>query len=1033
MKASSNSAVKYEGTWANGLQDGYGCETYSDGGYYQGQMCRGLRHGYGVRKSAPYGDSQLNNPSKNGQFSGTSGLPTSSILVHGNSLQSTGSIDVDPDDPPKPDDGFKPNIDRTLASKNGFVLVAKPLDVPMPSSSGVGSLFSSKFSSSDNKSSHNQANGSHNNSNRRSSLTNKLASTRIPGSSRAAQNLFRRLRKQKSTSDLDSTSYQHDGRSSNLGGSGSTGGTTGGNQSGASGDLLSSVPFTLSPEELDITDPTTVETYTGEWKHDKRNGHGICERSDGLKYEGQWHNDMKCGYGLTTFKDGSKEEGKYKNNILIVDSKVKRFFQLGQTNIRQRIDDAVKMATQAQATALKKAEIADNRAATARDKSEQATTAALEAARDSQIAYAVARQYSESQQQQQQLNMSMGYPMGGGGGGGLIGSSAMQANSMDPMAMNNLAALGPTGSGANVFQIGQRRISIASPVQQNRFSAANYSDQLHSHYQRQQQADNFDNTSGGWHQGQQLHFQTHSSGVEPFNGRRGSFRGSSVPPSSNVGSQSGGFSSQVVGTRQRSSGADPFNDIFDHYKSSNSMSNRRSMSKQASLDQDISGGHHWPNQRASSVARQLGPDQHAGSRLSKFRMSSMDHAEENQHYSQLKRTPSYGYAGSKVSQQSNLNTQAQDNPMHHQFKHLVTASEESQFNPNPQQKQHQYQSDDQRGQQAHIGQLDRETGSQAQQQQQQQHQSSQQAPTPSNSSYILPQSTNSSFFGQQTPSPDAPTESSSLIRSNPSQRAAYYNTNPTTSMYVTRGDFPSAQFQQTIPPGRQRDVHSLAGDEHLYRDPYHSMGSPLDRTDFTNYDFTVKSSPRPFELTLRRTASLSRPVPTNRIFRGGLSGNRRGLSSMNTMPTSSKTFNRRGENMKDQVEINDIKGYCLRSIEDSDISADIMTANRIDGSQLTINSTISSSSHGLARKPSLQVRYDPNSLGGLMSREEVAALSHAQREHKRIEAELAEMRAKRPFLHFYLNLKEFISEKRFALSILLINILLVKLFADLIM
>lgn len=42
------------GTWSNGLHDGYGTETYVDGGTYKGQWQRGLRHGYGIRTSAPY-------------------------------------------------------------------------------------------------------------------------------------------------------------------------------------------------------------------------------------------------------------------------------------------------------------------------------------------------------------------------------------------------------------------------------------------------------------------------------------------------------------------------------------------------------------------------------------------------------------------------------------------------------------------------------------------------------------------------------------------------------------------------------------------------------------------------------------------------------------------------------------------------------------------------------------------------------------------------------------------------------------------
>ena len=34
VRQSSISNAKYEGTWANGLQDGYGSETYADGGKY---------------------------------------------------------------------------------------------------------------------------------------------------------------------------------------------------------------------------------------------------------------------------------------------------------------------------------------------------------------------------------------------------------------------------------------------------------------------------------------------------------------------------------------------------------------------------------------------------------------------------------------------------------------------------------------------------------------------------------------------------------------------------------------------------------------------------------------------------------------------------------------------------------------------------------------------------------------------------------------------------------------------------------------
>ncbi|VDK73714.1 unnamed protein product [Litomosoides sigmodontis] len=54
-RLSATSQARYQGTWSAGFHDGYGTETYVDGGAYQGQWLRGMRHGYGVRKSAQHG------------------------------------------------------------------------------------------------------------------------------------------------------------------------------------------------------------------------------------------------------------------------------------------------------------------------------------------------------------------------------------------------------------------------------------------------------------------------------------------------------------------------------------------------------------------------------------------------------------------------------------------------------------------------------------------------------------------------------------------------------------------------------------------------------------------------------------------------------------------------------------------------------------------------------------------------------------------------------------------------------------------
>ena len=85
----------------------------------------------------------------------------------------------------------------------------------------------------------------------------------------------------------------------------------------------------------------------------------------------------------------------------------------------------------------------------------------------------------------------------------------------------------------------------------------------------------------------------------------------------------------------------------------------------------------------------------------------------------------------------------------------------------------------------------------------------------------------------------------------------------------------------------------------------------------------------------------------------------------------------------------------------------------------------------LSRKPSLQVKYDPQALGGIMSREEVAALSHAQREQRRLESELAERKRSNPILYFILTAKEIIYRQKLGLIVLMVNMVLFFIFADL--
>ncbi|MCJ8744727.1 hypothetical protein PDJAM_G00121970 [Pangasius djambal] len=143
----------------------------------------------------------------------------------------------------------------------------------------------------------------------------------------------------------------------------------------------------------DNVDATTTESYTGEWKNDKRSGFGISERSNGMKYEGEWANNKRHGYGCTVFPDGTREEGKYKNNVLVRGIK-KQLIPLKNAKTKQKVERAVEGAIRAAAIARTKVEIATSRTAHARAKAEAADQAALAACQDSDVARTVARELS---------------------------------------------------------------------------------------------------------------------------------------------------------------------------------------------------------------------------------------------------------------------------------------------------------------------------------------------------------------------------------------------------------------------------------------------------------------------------------------------------------------------------------------------------------------------------------------------------------------------------------------------------------------
>ncbi|XP_050691567.1 junctophilin-1-like [Eriocheir sinensis] len=342
----------YRGEWTQGFKGRYGVrQSTTSAAKYEGTWANGLQDGYG---SETYADSgtykgQWLRGLRHGygvrtsaQFSQASVSRPRAANNRGSttSLRSDGAGDPLADRDRKVDDG-----------RGGFVLRARSDEVPR----------------------------------RRGSLVE---------SSSNIKKVFKglKMRRQRSTGDIQTG--RPSGSIRSTGSSASWMSTDSGQSAYTTGDVHdegSNASFIIEDEQLDAN---VVETYTGEWKNDKRTGFGVSERTDGLKYEGEWYNNKKYGYGVTTFKDGSKEEGKYKNNVLITSNKKKHVFLIRSAKFRERIDAAVAAAQRGAKIAMQKEDIGISRTATARGKAEQADIAAAHARNDSDMARIFAKQFA---------------------------------------------------------------------------------------------------------------------------------------------------------------------------------------------------------------------------------------------------------------------------------------------------------------------------------------------------------------------------------------------------------------------------------------------------------------------------------------------------------------------------------------------------------------------------------------------------------------------------------------------------------------
>ena len=121
-----------------------------------------------------------------------------------------------------------------------------------------------------------------------------------------------------------------------------------------------------------------AQIYEGEWKEDRRDGHGVLKVLGHYTYYGDWENNNRTGYGVLVHDNGKKEEGQWQNGKLIVVLK-RRKLALKNSQLETNIRQAHTKAIQAADMARNKALLAESRAVAASTKSKQANAFAQDA------------------------------------------------------------------------------------------------------------------------------------------------------------------------------------------------------------------------------------------------------------------------------------------------------------------------------------------------------------------------------------------------------------------------------------------------------------------------------------------------------------------------------------------------------------------------------------------------------------------------------------------------------------------------------
>lgn len=138
-----------------------------------------------------------------------------------------------------------------------------------------------------------------------------------------------------------------------------------------------------------------AQIYEGEWKDDRRHGHGVLKVLGHYTYYGDWENNNRTGYGVLVYDSGKKEEGQWQNGKLIVVLK-RRKLPLKNSQLETNVKQSHTKAIQAADMARNKALLAESRAAAASNKAKQAHAFAQDAVKNAKLARERAELYKNA-------------------------------------------------------------------------------------------------------------------------------------------------------------------------------------------------------------------------------------------------------------------------------------------------------------------------------------------------------------------------------------------------------------------------------------------------------------------------------------------------------------------------------------------------------------------------------------------------------------------------------------------------------------